>query len=138
MQSTVINTYLFNYLVIFIIFHYFPLFHIIFHYFHYHFTVKSATHSVVTLLWSSEMHIPFIHSSFFIQILVLLVSFLWGPQTVWFVILHLECSTQNFGGVCVTQWDWGHLMSPLFTSNTFYFSVNNSSLYLFKLLIIVL
>ena len=45
------------------------------------------------------------------------VSFLWGPQTVWFVILHLKCSTQNFSGVCVTQsmfgWYLGHLESPI-------------------------
>ena len=60
------------------------------------------------------------------------VSFLWGPQTVWFVILHLECSTQNFWGVCVTWWYLGHLESPLFTGYMFDFNVNISYLYLFK------
>ena len=71
------------------------------------------------------------------------VSFLWGSH--WFVILHLECSTQNFWGVCVTWWSYGDLMVILgsprityYTGYTFDFNVNYSYLYLFKIKYIVL
>ena len=59
--------------------------------------------------------------------------FLWGPQTVWFVILQLENTAHKFGGgMC----DMVKLTPPLLTIYTFGFIVNNSFLYLPKLLII--
>ena len=126
MQSTVINTYLFNHLVIYIIFKYLSLFVIIFHYI---IIVISLLKVVHIQLWHCFMMVECI---FHLNICV--VVFLWGPQTVWFVILHLENTAHEiWGGMCDTV----KLISPLFTIYTFDFIVNNSSLYLPKLLIIV-
>ena len=143
MQSTVINSYLSQsvyylhyFSLLFIIFYYFPLF-----------SLSSLLLSFCCKKWYTfscdtalmQWSVWFIFSHFDIW-LYCVVSFLWGPQTVWFVILHLECSTQNFwgGGVSVTQWYLGCLKSPLFTRNTFDYNVNNSYLYLFKPFIIFL
>ena len=57
------------------------------------------------------------------------------PLGLWYCIW--ECSTQNFWVVCVTQWNWGHLLSPLFTIYMFDFIVNSSYLYLLKLFVII-
>ena len=64
------------------------------------------------------------------------VPFLWGSQTVRFVILHLECSTQNFGGegVCVMWWNYCHLFS-LFTHLVLLLILHN---YPFKPFIIII
>ena len=103
--------YLYYFSLLFIIFHYFTLVHI--------------------RLWHCFMMVEYM---FHLNICV--VVFLWGPQTIWFVILHLGNTTHKIGGgVCVTQWDWGHLKSPFFTIYTFgfissqtlnYISTNNS------------
>ena len=62
------------------------------------------------------------------------VSFLWGSQAVWFVILHLECSTQNFWGVCVTWQTYGDLRvilgSPRVTYYTSYMFDFNEKLFI--------
>ena len=62
------------------------------------FAAKGGTYLVMTLLCCSRMCLHLFHPI----LLYCVVSFLWGPQAIWFVILHLECSTQNFWGVCVT------------------------------------
>ena len=121
------------------IFHYFfHYFHYFYHHYHYsHFAAKSGTYLFMTLLCCSEMCS---HSSISFNIsCVVLFLFLWGPQTIWFVILHLECSTQKFWGVCVTQQHLGDIWvifrSPritYYTGNTFGFNVNISHLYSVK------
>ena len=108
---------------------------------------------IIILLWKwytfscdtaldSEIYYSFIFI-IFINISGCVVSFLWGSH--WFVILHLECSTQNFWGVCVTRQTYGDLMVILgsprvtyYTGCTFDFNVNYSYLYLFKIKYIVL
>ena len=137
MQSTVIKSYLFNWYIICIIFHYYPLFFIIF-----------IIIVIILILLQKVVHIWLwhcfdavevcFHSFIHLIYLCCVVSFLWGPQTVWFVILHLECSTQNFWGVCVTRWYLGHLKITYYTGDMFDFNVNISYLYLFKTLTIVL
>ena len=125
MRPTVINTYLFNHLVHL---HYFPFFFIISHYF---FIIIII---VISLLKVVHMQLWHCFDTMKLHILVLLL-FLWGPQTVWFVILHLENTAHRiFGGYVWHRWNWGHLKSPIFTVYTFGFIVKNSSLYLPKLL----
>ena len=121
-----------------LLFSYIPLFFIIFIiFYHYHyysqFAVKGGTHSVMTLLWCSEVYFHLFHPIF----LCCVVSFLWGPQTVWFVILHLECSTQNIGGMCNLV-IFGSPRVTYCTGKTFGFNVNISYLYSVKPQIIVL
>ena len=101
--------------------------------------MRNGTHLVLFIGSIAQNVLPFIQS------FNIVVSFLWGPQTIWFVILHLECSTQNFWGVCVTRQTYGDLRVILgspgvtyYTSYTFDFNVNYSYLYLFKIKYIVL
>ena len=98
----------------FYIFHYFYYFHYFYHYHHYsHFAVKSGTHSVVTLLWCSEVCFLFI--SFNILLLVLFHSFgVHRPFGLWYCIWN--AAHKIFGGMCnlvIFGWYLGHLESPI-------------------------
>ena len=76
-----------------LLFSYIPLFYItffIFYHYHYsHFAARGGTYLFMTLLCCSKMCFHLFHSI----LLYCVVSSLWDPQAVWFVILHLECST---------------------------------------------
>ena len=87
-QSTVINTYLFNHLFICIIFHYFLLFCIIFHYYHCLFIVKVVHIQLWHCFDTVKSHT------------CVVVVFLWGPQTMfglWYCIWKIQ-HTKFLGG----------------------------------------
>ena len=139
MQSTVVKSNLSNK---FIIFHYIPLFSLLSLFLSlsllFSFYCKKRFIFSCDTALNSEMCFHLINHPIYLSCVV---SFLWDPQTISFVILHFECSTQNFwGGVCVT-WQYlggiwvmfGSLRVTYYTSYTFGFSVNISYLYLFKI-----
>ena len=137
-QSTVVKSYYSNNLLFFIIFHYFHYYHYFYHYHYYsHFCCKNVVH---IQLWHCFRQWNVLSNYFIQYYFYCVVSFLWGPQIIWFVILHLECSTQNVLGVCVTWWSlggiWVIFRSPRVTYYTGYmigFNVNYSYLYLYKI-----
>ena len=79
----------------------------------YTFSCDTALNSEMCNHWFSHFH-----SSYNISCCV--VSFLWGPQAVWFVILHLECSTQIFLGICVTWQCLGDVQCDIYVTRSFY------------------
>ena len=84
MCATVINTYLFNCLFICIIFYYFSLFFIII-------IIISIVEVVHIQLWHCFNTVK--------SYICVVVVFLWGSQTIWFVILHSENTAHKiFGG----------------------------------------
>ena len=108
----------------------FSLFSIIFHYFSLFFIIIII---IIVISLFKVVHIQLWHCFDTVKSYTCVVVFLWGPQTVWFVILHLGNTAHKFfGGYCDTV----KLISPILTIYTFGFIVNNSSLYLPKLLII--
>ena len=118
----------------FYIFHYFSLFLSLLSLFS--FCCKKCFIFTI-LLCCSEMCFHSFTSS---NILMLCCFIPLGSTDGLVVILHLECSTQNFWGVCVT-WQslgdiWVIFRSPrvtYYTGNMFGFNVNYSYLYLFKI-----
>ena len=127
-------------------FGYFTLFFIIFHYF----TLFVIIFIIISLL--KVVHIQLWHcfdavECIFYSFIHLFTFFLFKYLCCFIPVGFTDClvcdtafgmqHTKFLGGMCNLV-RLGHLKSPLFTSNMFDVSVNNSSLYLLKLLIIVI